>query len=99
MFIWEPIPSETAFIAVGYICTSSDDQPDPTSVRCIPRKWLTIQSEQENMVSTKLVWDGAGSPGAPGGLYRVSQLGLLVGVKGAGGPGDLIHRPKFQGED
>lgn len=39
LYIWRPVPPSSAYVAVGMIGTTSEEQPPLDMVRCLPRRW------------------------------------------------------------
>lgn len=76
LFVWRAVPPSPRFVALGHICTISDDPPDVSAIHCVPRAWTTMSS-----VPPKCVWTDAGTGGKSGSLW-VNSMGLLVAVVG-----------------
>ena len=82
MFVWEPVPPNENFIALGMVATQTEEPPPIRTVHCVPRAWVEPAPDL-----TKLVWSDAGSSGKPGSLWAVGSLQLLVAAQGNASPG------------
>lgn len=40
LYAWKAIPPE-GFVAMGMLCTTTDEPPDVTAMRCVPLKWCS----------------------------------------------------------
>ena len=40
-FAWKPIPPNPAFVAMGMVGTTTEDEPPRDIMRCVPKHWLT----------------------------------------------------------
>ena len=76
LYVWRAVAPSARFVALGHVCTTSDDPPTVTSIHCVPRAWTTLAT-----VPPKCVWTDAGTGGKPGSLW-VNPMGLLVAVEG-----------------
>ncbi len=72
LFVWRPIPPSAGFVALGMLATPSDDPPDVTECRCVPRSWTTVSSSRPLQI-----WKDAGGGGRPGSFWVLNSLGLL----------------------
>jgi hypothetical protein len=39
LYIWKPVPPNSAFVVLGMVATNTDEPPKNDTVRCIPRRW------------------------------------------------------------
>jgi Vacuolar protein sorting-associated protein 62 len=39
LYIWKPVPPNSAFVVLGMVVTNTDEPPKNDTVRCIPRRW------------------------------------------------------------
>ena len=76
LFIWRPIPPSPAFVALGMLASPSDDPPDVTECRCVPKPWVTASTFRPNQI-----WKDAGGGGRPGSFWALNSLGLLQGTE------------------
>eukprot|EP01061_Rhynchopus_euleeides_P041313 TRINITY_DN7171_c0_g1_i1.p1 TRINITY_DN7171_c0_g1~~TRINITY_DN7171_c0_g1_i1.p1 ORF type:complete len:719 (+),score=284.77 TRINITY_DN7171_c0_g1_i1:318-2159(+) len=54
LFVWRPVPPSNDFMAIGDVCTVKEKEPLLTEVRCVPRSWLTRQSDEDLPIR---MWD------------------------------------------
>ena len=73
---WEPIPPGPAFVALGVVCTKTPTDPDPTSVRCVPREWCA-PSEHKGCV-----WNDSGAGGRSGSIWHINKMYLMRATVG-----------------
>ena len=81
LFVWEPIPPNDSFVALGMVATSTEEAPPIRSVHCVPSDWVEPAPEL-----TKLLWQDAGSSGKPGSLWAIGSLSLLAATQGNASP-------------
>eukprot|EP01012_Entosiphon_sulcatum_P062087 TRINITY_DN8821_c0_g1_i1.p1 TRINITY_DN8821_c0_g1~~TRINITY_DN8821_c0_g1_i1.p1 ORF type:complete len:4205 (-),score=604.71 TRINITY_DN8821_c0_g1_i1:28-12642(-) len=81
LFVWEPIPPNPQYVALGMVCTTSEDPPPRNSVRCVPRQWT-----QTSTFTPTLVWDDQGMGGRPGSVWIVNSLNLMAVLPGVDPP-------------
>ena len=94
LFVWKPIPPGPEFVALGMVCSNSDEPPPLTSVRVVPRKWLTLMSGAEVEATTVRMWDDSGSAGRPGGLWQMTAAGTLHASDGQRQPDVTVYKLK-----
>lgn len=93
LFVWRPIPPSSGFVSLGMLATPSDDPPDVTECRCVPRSW-TVSSTFRPIQ----IWKDAGGGGRPGSFWVLNSLGLLQGTEQHSLPkGEYydLHSPEF----
>jgi Vacuolar protein sorting-associated protein 62 len=39
LYVWRPVPPSSAFVVLGMIATTTEEQPPLDAVRCLPRRW------------------------------------------------------------
>ena len=70
-YAWEPVPPAEEFVALGFIGTKDDKQPNPKCMRCVPRSWCKESSFLHK------VWDDSGSSGRAGSVWLFNTLNLV----------------------
>lgn len=92
-YAWEPIPPAAEFVALGFIGTKTDKQPNTKCVRCVPGSWCKESSYM------KKIWDDSGSSGRAGSVWVLNTLQLVGFVSGSDPPVrkpyDLISKRFF----
>lgn len=95
-FAWEPIPPSDDFVALGFVGSKSDKQPDVRVMRCVPRSWC------KETGYLKKIWDDTGSSGRAGSVWIFNTLNLIGFVSGndppRNKPYDLKSRRFFMSE-
>lgn len=81
LFVWEPVPPNEQFVALGMIATQTEEPPPARFVHCVPRSWVEPGPELN-----KLIWSDAGSSGKPGSLWSCGTLQTLVAAQGNASP-------------
>jgi len=61
LHIWEPIPPNETFVAMGMVATRSAAEPPVKCVRCVPRAWVAQVPESQ----VDRFWNDSGTGGAP----------------------------------
>lgn len=86
LYAWRPVAPE-GFIAMGTICSNTDEPPDVTSMRCVPSAWCLPSS----VVPTK-VWDDTGAAGGkPGSIWVVNSMDMVAVVAGHEPPKEVFY--------
>ena len=80
VWAWKPVPPSEDFVALGCVCTSTEDPPPLEIVHCVPRKWC----EPSNVAVP--LWDDSGTAGRRGSFWAVGNMGLLHVVQGHAAP-------------
>jgi hypothetical protein len=65
------VPPWQAFVALGMVATSSEEEPDTKVIRCVPLSWC--KPVEQDPVK---VWDSTGAGGRVVSLWRVGKLGV-----------------------
>jgi len=89
LFVWEPVPPNEHFVALGMVATQTEEPPPARSVHCVPRDWVEADPDLN-----KLIWSDAGASGKPGSLWAVGTLQTLVASLGHASPGSKSWRFK-----
>jgi len=71
LYVWEPIPPSSEYVATGIVCTTEDEAPFLEEMRCVPRLW----AERPANADVVKVWAGVGSDGSPASLWSSSGSG------------------------
>mmetsp|Transcript_46930 Transcript_46930/g.52507 ORF Transcript_46930/g.52507 Transcript_46930/m.52507 type:complete len:334 (+) Transcript_46930:1-1002(+) len=79
-YAWEPVPPGDEFLALGFIGSKVDKQPDVTCMRCIPRDWCKPSGYLAK------IWDDSGSGGRQGSIWIFNTLNLIGFVSGSDPP-------------
>lgn len=79
-YAWEPVPPGQEFIALGFIGTKTDKQPDVTCMRCVPLDWCKPSGFLQK------AWDDSGSGGRQGSIWVFNTLNLVGFVSGSDPP-------------
>jgi Ca2+-binding EF-hand superfamily protein len=77
LFVWRGVPPSDDFIALGMVCTNTEDPPQTDALRCVPKQWTRVSQ----LVPEK-IWDDAGSGGQKGSFWTVNSLNLLWATEG-----------------
>merc|ERR1712238_191365 len=75
-YAWEAVPPGDEFLALGFIGSKVDKQPDVTCMRCIPRDWCKPSGYLAK------IWDDSGSGGRQGSIWIFNTLNLIEKVRG-----------------
>jgi hypothetical protein len=75
-YAWEPVPPGEEFVALGFIGSKVDKQPDVTCMRCVPKEWCKASGYLAK------VWDDNGSGGRQGSIWVFNRLNLIGFVSG-----------------
>jgi Vacuolar protein sorting-associated protein 62 len=79
-YAWEPVPPADEFVALGFVGTKTDAQPDVKSIRCVPRDWCKETGFMQK------IWDDSGSSGRQGSIWVFNRLYLIGFVSGSDPP-------------
>eukprot|EP00938_MAST-03A_sp_MAST-3A-sp1_P006960 g6960.t1 len=82
---WEPVPPK-GFVALGMVCTTSEDAPKKESMRCVPKSWV-----KETKAKPKLIWNDAGTGGAKGSFWVINEMQMLSVVQGHTAPKSTFY--------
>lgn len=75
-YAWEPVPPGEDFVALGFIGSKVDKEPDVTCMRCVPMDWVKPSGFLQK------VWDDSGSGGRQGSIWVFNTLNLIGFVSG-----------------
>lgn len=79
-YAWEPVPPGDEFVALGFVGTKEEKEPDVKSIRCVARSWC-----KESGFLRK-IWDDSGSSGRQGSIWVINELHLIGFVSGSDPP-------------
>jgi hypothetical protein len=86
IYAWKAIAPE-GFVAMGMICTCTDEPPNETSMRCIPKAWCV-----PTKVKPTKIWDDTGAGGGkPGSIWTVNSMDMIAVVPGHEAPKDEFY--------
>eukprot|EP00941_MAST-03F_sp_MAST-3F-sp1_P005039 g5039.t1 len=86
VYIWEPIPANNEYVAIGCIATTTSNPPRLSEVRCVQKSWL-VPAE----ASPIAVWDDAGTSGKPMSLWTINAAGVLAASSSHSKPEDDFY--------
>jgi Ca2+-binding EF-hand superfamily protein len=75
-YAWEPVPPGEEFVALGFIGSNDEKQPDVKCMRCVPRDWCKPSGYLAK------VWDDSGSGGRQGSIWVFNTMNLIGFVSG-----------------
>lgn len=74
LFAWRPIsPNPSKFVALGHVCTTTDEEPPTSCIRLVPKKWVNPCQKDP-----PIVWDDSGTGGKPGSIWSSKKGPALV---------------------
>jgi len=80
VYAWRPVAPDD-HVALGMACTTTEDPPPVTAVRCVPRQWT------QPAAPGRQVWNDTGAGGGrPGSFWEVNSMGLVQVVAGHDAP-------------
>jgi hypothetical protein len=86
LYAWRLVPPD-GFVAMGIICTTSDEPPDVKSVRCVPQSWTKVTD-----VYPKKVWDDSGAGGGkPGSMWTINSMDMIAITPGHDPPSEHFY--------
>lgn len=86
MYAWKAVPPD-GYVALGMMCTSSEQPPEVTCMRCIPANWVTPTQK----APTK-VWDDTGAGGGkPGSIWTINSMDMIAVVPGHDPPTETFY--------
>jgi Ca2+-binding EF-hand superfamily protein len=89
LYAWKPVVPE-GFVAMGMICSLTNEPPDVTSMRCVPAAWCVASS-----VTPTKIWDDTGAGGGkPGSIWTVNSMDIVAIVAGHEPPKDVFYEFK-----
>ena len=71
LYVWRAIPPSDDFVSLGFVATTSNQEPGLDAVRCVNKGFLVPTT----MKPVKL-WDNAGTGGKKGSFWIVNSLGV-----------------------
>ena len=86
-YAWEPVPPSDSYVAVGMVITTTDEPPQPSSVRCLHKQLCRPAIEPP-----RFLWNDRGLGGKRGSLWTVNNLHCVWATDG-------YERPRGSGPD
>lgn len=88
LYIWRPIAPSAGYVSLGFVATTTEDEPAPSAVHCIPARWCV-----ESRAPVRLVAEagGVGASSRPGSLWTVNAAGLLGATAGHARPTEPFY--------
>lgn len=86
LYAWQPQPPD-GFVALGMLCTSTDDPPAITTMRCVPLAWCSPSKKPPYKI-----WDDTGAGGGkPGSIWTINSMDMVAIVPGHDPPTDTFY--------
>ena len=86
VFAWRAVPPD-GFIALGMVCTTDEEPPDLTVMRCVPQEWCAASKGRP-----RKIWDDSGAGGGKAGsIWAVNSMDLIVFVAGHDEPRETFY--------
>lgn len=86
LYAWRPIAPDD-FVALGVVCTTTEDPPPADSIRCVPRRWV-----QPTSVTPIQVWNDTGAGGGrPGSIWIINSMDHITVVAGHEAPKETFY--------
>ena len=83
LYAWKPVAPEQ-FVALGMVCTTTDEPPSAASIRCVPMRWCALTTTRP----TKVWDDTGGGGGKAGSIWTVNSMDMIAVVQGHDPPRD-----------
>jgi len=85
-YAWKPLAPDN-FVALGMVCTTTDEPPDVTVMRCVPLAWC-----KPTTVHPTKVWDDSGAGGGkPGSIWTINSMDMVAVVVGHDPPKEEFY--------
>jgi Vacuolar protein sorting-associated protein 62 len=86
VYAWRAVPPE-GFLALGMVCTNTEDPPPVECIRCVPEAWCV-----PSKFTPQKVWDDSGAGGGkPGSVWVVNSLELVAFTAGHDAPKETFY--------
>jgi hypothetical protein len=86
LYAWKPLAPEK-YVAMGIMCTTSDEPPDVKAMRCVPASWCAPTKVKPNKI-----WDDTGAGGGkPASMWIINSLGMVTIVPGHEPPSETFY--------
>lgn len=86
LYAWKPVAPEH-FVALGMVCTCTEDPPALSTIRCVPQMW-TMPTKRKPIK----LWDDTGAGGGrPGSAWIINELNMIAIVPGHGEPSEQFY--------
>ena len=87
LYGWKATPPDVSFVALGMICTTTENPPELTCMRCVPLIWC-VPSRKPPVK----IWDDSGAGGGrPGSIWAINSINLIAIVQGHDIPMDTFY--------
>ena len=73
LYVWRPIAPSEDFVALGFVATTTNQDPPLDAIRCVNKGFLIPST----MKPTK-IWDNAGTGGKKGSFWIVNNIGVCT---------------------
>ena len=85
-YAWKPLAPDN-FVALGIMCTTSEEPPSVKAMRCVPLSWCV-----PSKVKPAKIWDDTGAGGGkPGSMWTVNSMDMLTVVPGHDPPTETFY--------
>jgi len=86
LFAWRATAPDS-YLALGMVCTTSEEPPDVSCIRCVPAHWCIPAKN-----APRKVWDDSGAGGGrPGSVWAVNSLQLIAVSVGHDIPKEVFY--------
>jgi hypothetical protein len=86
MYSWKPIAPDH-FVALGMVCTDTDEPPSLSSIRCVPALWCRPAT-----YAPVKIWDDTGAGGGrPGSAWIINSFNMIAVVPGHTKPTETFY--------
>lgn len=88
LYVWRPIAPSGAYVALGFVASTTEEEPPCSAVHCVPARWCV-----ETRAPARLVAEagGVGAASRPGSLWTVNEAGLLGATAGHARPTEPFY--------
>mmetsp|Transcript_24616 Transcript_24616/g.56402 ORF Transcript_24616/g.56402 Transcript_24616/m.56402 type:complete len:579 (-) Transcript_24616:110-1846(-) len=89
-YAWEPIPPSNMFVTLGMVGTTTEEQPNVSCVRCLPRTWV----QESNSAVVHQIWNNSGASGNHGAIWNISNMNTVGIFEGHSRPRKQMYSLK-----
>lgn len=75
-------------MCLGFVATTTEDEPAPAIVHCVPARWCAEARAPARLVAEA---GGVGASSRPGSLWTANAAGLLGATAGHARPSDVFY--------
>merc|ERR1740121_1189112 len=94
VYLWEPIPPNGDFAAIGLVATNHEEEPEPSIVHCVPSEWC----RKVDKGGMQQLWNNAGLGGSKAAVWTPEGQTAASLFTARVGP-DASLPPEFQKMD